>query len=92
MVEVVELTDAGDPGECHLGERGPGEAVVRVGLEPFGGPIHQLTPRPERAAIGLGARPQRSMEGVAVRVGEAGNGEAGEASGVARYGVDVDRR
>ena len=51
VMEVVELADAGDARHRHLGERRSRQPVVGVGLEPFGGPVHQVTPRPERAAV-----------------------------------------
>ena len=78
VVEVVELADARHAGQRHLGERGSRQPVVAVRLQAFGGPIHQLAPRPERAPVGLRARAQGAMERVAVRVGEAGDREAGE--------------
>ena len=78
VVEVVELADARDAGQRHLGERGPRQPVVAVRLQPFGGPVHQLAPRPERASIGLRTRAQGAMERVAVGVGEAGDREAGQ--------------
>ena len=33
VMEVVELAHGRDPGQHHLGERGPRQAVVRVGIE-----------------------------------------------------------
>ncbi len=84
VVEVVELADARDAGQRHLGERRSREPVVAVRLESFGGPVHQVTPRPERAAVRLRPRSQCAMERVAVRVREAGDREAGETDRVRR--------
>ncbi len=92
VVEVVELADTGDPGQCHFGERGPGKAVIAVRFEPLRSAIHQITPRPEAAAVSLGARTQCPVEGVAVRVRETWNGEAHESGGVARRRVDTASR
>ena len=83
-MDVVELADTGDASQRHLGERRSREPVIVVGLEPFGGPVHLVTPRPERAATGLGPSAQGAMERVAVRVGEAGQRQAGETDRVLR--------
>ena len=102
VMEVVELTDARDAGQCHLGEGGTGESVVAVGLEPLRRPVHHVAPRPETAALGLGTRPQRPVERMAVGVRETGNRQPGQAMSVRRRryiaddraetsGVDLDR-
>ena len=41
VVQVVELADAGHPGEHHLGEDGPGQREVGVRVEPGGDGVHR---------------------------------------------------
>ena len=81
VVQVVELPYAADPGQGHLGVDGAGQGQVAVRVQPGGDLVHPLAPGPERAAIRLGDAAQRAVEGVRVRVGEAGEREAGEALG-----------
>ena len=55
VVQVVELANAAHTGQRHLGEHRSGQPTVGVRLKPFGGAVHQVTPRPEGPAAGLGA-------------------------------------
>ena len=86
VVQVVELAHAGDPGQRHLGVDGAGQGEVAVRVEPGGDLVHPLAPGPERAAVRLGGAAQGAVEGVRVRVGEAGEGEAAKALRVGRGG------
>jgi hypothetical protein len=88
VVQVVELADARDAGEGHLGERRPGEPVVRLGIEGGRKPVHLVAPGPERSDAVVGAAAQGSVEGVAVGVGQARQGEPGEPDRVGRQLVD----
>ena len=91
VVDVVELPDDRDAGLHHLGEDGTREREVRVGVELLRGGIHLLAPAPEVAAAAVDAAAQRAVEGVAVRVGHAGQRHAGEADVAGlRVGVDED--
>ena len=78
VVQVVELAHAAHPGQRHLGVHGAGQPEVAVGVEPGRDLVHPLAPGPERAAVRLGDGAQGAVEGVRVRVGEPGQGEAGE--------------
>ena len=78
VVQVVELADAGDAGERHLGVRRPGQREVGVRVEPRGDGVHALAPGPERAAAAVRAAAQGAVEGVRVRVGEAGQHQPGQ--------------
>src|SRR5581483_893919 len=64
--EVVELADGGVAGGAHLREDGP-----IVGPDPGGELEHGLAPRPEVSALAPSTK--RPLEGVAVRVDEAGD-------------------
>ena len=86
VVQVVELADAGDPGERHLAERGPREREARVGIERARQLVHLLAPGPERALAGVRATAQRALERVRVRVGEPGQREPAQLVGVVRIG------
>ena len=50
VVQVVELADAGDPGQRHLRVDGAGEREVRPRVEPPGDRVHAVPPGPERVA------------------------------------------
>ena len=82
VVQVVELADAGEPGQHHLGERRRGQVAVRVGVEPVGKRVHPIAPRPERAGLAMRAAAQRPMERVAVRVGHSRQRQPGEPVGI----------
>ena len=71
VVDVVELADDRDAGHRHLGEGGPGQAVVAVGVEPSAARYMSSRHVQNDPLTGLGPTPQRSMEGVAVCVGQA---------------------
>ena len=92
VVQVVELADAGDPGQRHLGVGGPGQRQVAVRVEAGGDGVHPLAPGPERAAPVVGAPAQRPVEGVRVRVGEAGQHDARAAGTSPGAGVGDARR
>ena len=78
MVQVVELADDGHPGQHHLRVDGSGEREV-VSPGPAGRRgVHLSPPGPERAAAGMRTPAQGSVEGVAVGVREAGQGDAVE--------------
>jgi hypothetical protein len=81
VVQVVELADAAHPGQRHLGVNGPGQLEIAVRVEPGRGLVHALTPGPEGPPACLGTGPERAVEGMRVRVGEAGQGETAEAGG-----------
>ena len=89
VVDVVELPHDRDAGLHHLGEDGPRQREVRVGVELLRGGIHLLAPAPEVAAAAVDAAAQGAVEGVAVGVGHAGQRHAGEADVV---GLRVTRR
>ncbi len=75
-VHVVELADRRVSGEQQFGiERGR-ERVVPLGVESLGHGVHRLAPGPEVAAVGVGAPTEGAVEGVRVRVRDAGEGEA----------------
>ena len=78
VVQVVELADAGDPGQRHLGVDGAGEGVVAAGVQRGGEPVHPRPPRPERALVGLHRAAESPVEGVRVGVGQAGQGQPGQ--------------
>ncbi len=81
VVQVVELADAGVPGQHHLGERRRSEGTVRIGIESIGERVHPLAPRPERTGFAMGASAQCPMKGVAVRVGDAWQRQPGKNGG-----------
>src|SRR6478736_2496197 len=85
VVHVVELAHGRVPGEQHLGEDRLGERVVGLRVEAVGHGIHRVAPRPEVAAVIVGATAQCAVEHVAVAVGEAWQDHAGE-PGVAGLG------
>ena len=72
--EVVELADRGVAGGTHL----PVHLLVvdadALGRLALGELEHRVAPRPEVAAA-LGSAPERTLEGVAMRVDEAGDRE-----------------
>jgi hypothetical protein len=93
VVQVVELADAGDAGQHHLGERGPGQREVGVRVEPAGHAVHLLAPGPERAAaagVVLGPPAQGPVERVRVSVGEARQDQAGQVLGAHAAGTLAD--
>ena len=91
VVEVVELPDDGVARRHHLGEHPSREGEVGVGIETGGHGIHLFAPRPEVAAVAMGATTQHPVERVAVRVGEAGQDDTAQSHvGVARLGVRGD--
>ena len=67
-MQIMKLADTTHAGQRHLGEHRSGESSVRVRLESFSGAVHQVTPRPEGAAVGLGARPEHPVKGMAVGI------------------------
>ena len=83
VVQVVELADHPDSGECHFREDRTGQPVVVVGVKVPSNPIHQVAPSPERAPLLVGAAPQCSMKGMAVCIGERRDRYATELSGIA---------
>ena len=80
VVQVVELADAGDSRERHLGEDRPGQPAVGVRVEPrrrrrtsARRHVQKEPPgSPPDPARRLRAAAQRPVEGVRVRVGQAG--------------------
>ena len=68
----MELPHAVMPASA-ISVRRSGQRVVGVRVEPLGHRVHLLAPGPEGAALALGAAAQRSVEGVAVAVGEPGD-------------------
>jgi hypothetical protein len=73
VVEVVELANAGHPGQHHLGERRSRQPMVRVGGQGASKSIHLVAPRPERTDSLMGTPPQRPVKRMAVGIREAGN-------------------
>ena len=57
VVEVVELADRRDARPHHLAVDRPGQAMIALGVEPLGHPVHDRAPGPERPLIGLGVPP-----------------------------------
>ena len=57
VMEIVELPDAGDPGQRHLRVDGAGEREVGAGVEPLGDRVHAVPPGPERVACRRRAGP-----------------------------------
>ena len=78
-MQVMELADAGHTREGHLRVDGAGQGQVAVRVEPGRDLVHPLPPGPERAEAHLGGAAQRAVERVRVRVGQAGQGQAGPA-------------
>ena len=68
---------------------GAGEGEVRIRVQRPGQPVHGLAPGPEGAAVSVRAPPQGAVEGVRVRVGEAGEHEPVEAAELGGSGVVV---
>ena len=87
VVHVVELPDDGHTGQHHLGEDGPGQIEVGVGVQLGRNGVHLFTPAPEVAATAVGPAAQGPVEGVTVRVGHAGQGDPGQTY-VVGFGVD----
>ena len=77
-VQVVELADARDAGREHLRVCPARQLEARVGRHARRERVHVLAPGPEAAAAALGAAPQRALERVRVRVGEAGERDAAQ--------------
>ena len=78
VMQVVELADRGVTGAQHLQVGGKGQLPQPVRVQPAGEFVHPVAPGPERAAAVVGAAAQRPVEGVRMRVGEAGHDQPGE--------------
>ena len=84
---VMEIVELGHRGEARLEHLHVGEGRDRLEVvrrQPLDEAVHRLAPGPE--GIGLAAAPlgearHGALEGVAVQVGQAGHGHAGEALG-----------
>ena len=79
MMQIVELADRGKARlqHFHIGEGG--DRLDLVGGEAIEKPVHHLAPGPEAvgcrpAALGEPGHP--ALEGVAVQIGQAGDGDA----------------
>ena len=70
VMQVVEFTDRGEPGEQHFAVDRTCELVVGVGVERFGGLVHGVAPRPKRAGSAVGPPSQRAVKGVTMGVGK----------------------
>ena len=83
VVEVVELADARDPRQRHLAERGARERRSRSRGRAVAASSYICSRQVQNEPVARVRAPaQRALEGVRVRVGEAGEREAGEAVGV----------
>ncbi len=76
LVEIVELAHRGDPGLEHLRVARGGQRRVGLGLEPRRDGVHAVPPLPEVAAAC--PTPKGPVEGVRVRVDQAGHHQAAE--------------
>ena len=82
VVQIVELTDGREAGlqHFHIGEGG--DRLDVIGRKALKEVVHHLAPGPEAVggrAAALGEPGHAALEGVAVQVGQAGNGDAGNA-------------
>ena len=64
VVQVVEFADRGDSRQRHLGVHRAGKLEVALRRQSSGDAIHQLAPRPERAAAALRVGPQCAVKRV----------------------------
>src|SRR5713226_3897444 len=85
-MEVVELPDRGDAGREHLAKE-PYPVLDVIGrFEVLGRTIHLIPPFPEVTATSLDTTSQRTLESMAVHVGQAWDGPTLQQDGFARRG------
>lgn len=87
MVEIVELPDAGEAAFQHFGIGKRGDGVEAFGVQAVDEAVHRLAPGPEAVAAlpcPFGEASHGALEGVAVDIGE--TGEGGAVAFVARFG------
>ena len=82
VVQIVELADGGEAGLQHFQIGEGGDRLDVVGRKALQEVVHHLAPGPE--AVGgrtapLGEPGHAALEGVAMQVRQAGNGDAGDA-------------
>ncbi len=76
--QVVELADRGPARAHQLGVDRGGEPQITVGVQPPGDVVHRLPPAPERPTARRAPAAQRPVEGMAVHVGDPGEGQPGQ--------------
>ncbi|MBF8188007.1 amidohydrolase family protein [Nonomuraea sp. K274] len=75
VMQVVELSRAGDPRQRHLRVDRPRQLQVGARVEAGGHVVHGLAPGPERAGATLDEAAQGPVEGMRVCVGQPWHGE-----------------
>ena len=88
MVHIVELADRGVTCLQHLQVQPGRNRFQRLGRHAVGKAVHQLAPAPEavlRLATELGQPAERTLEGMRVQIGHAGDQRASGADG----GIDL---
>ena len=93
-MEIVELADRGEARLQHLHVGEGGDRLDVVGRKPAEETVHHLAPGPE--AVGartapFGQRGHAALEGVAMQVRQARNGDAGDVLGALARGAGRDR-
>jgi hypothetical protein len=81
VVQIVELTDGGEARFQHFHIGKGGDRLDVIGRKALQEMIHHLAPGPEAVggrAAALGESSHAALEAVAVQVGQAGNGDAGD--------------
>ncbi len=94
-MQIVKLADRGEARLQHLHIGEGGDRLDIVGRKPAEEAVHHLAPGPE--AVGartaaFGQRGHAALEGVAMQVGQAGNGDARNVLGAVARGVTRHRR
>ncbi len=84
VVQVVELADACEPGQHHLGECCRRQFAVAVGVEPVCERVHPISPRPERTGLTMRTTAQCAVKGVTVSIRHPRQRQPGETSGARR--------
>ncbi|OPZ51803.1 MAG: hypothetical protein BWY91_02578 [bacterium ADurb.BinA028] len=93
VVQVVVFADHGDAGQRHLGEGGPGQSEIEIGVEAFSDVVHLCAPSDSVVRVRLGASAQDPLEDMAMGIGQPGKDDTAEFDilGVAgRSGLDDD--
>ncbi len=94
MVQIVKLADRGEACFQHFDIREGSDRLDLIGREAIEKPVHHLAPGPKAvgcrpAALGEPGHP--ALEGVAVEIGQAGNGDARHQLGAVAACVRADR-
>ncbi len=84
VMEIVKLADRGEAGLQHLHVGEGSDRLHVIGRQPVEEAIHHLAPGPEavsRRTAPLGEPSHAALEGMAMQIGKAGNGDAGDVLG-----------